>query len=169
MWYGPSKLNHNGLIERTFVFQDIFRIDENPPSIVCRSGFIPSQDFTGISQMLMGNKVLIAAEKLKGVLRYSSINRGRGSLYKISSSHIRGVSLADNFLNNRRGLARFLEVSESEISEKISLAEYTGGAMYLSEVHIDMESFNVSDIQWVNDVEIKSYPPLKRGNWNNFI
>lgn len=169
MWYGPSKLNHNGLIERTFSFQDIFRIDENPPAVVCSRGFLPSQDFTGISQMLLGDKVLIAAEKLKGVRRYSSINRGRGYLYKISSSHIKGVSLADNFLNNRRGLAKFLDVSESEISEKINLAEYTGGAMYLSEVHIDIESFNVSDIHWINNVEINSYPPLKKGSWNNYI
>lgn len=93
MWYGPSKLNHNGLIERTFSFQDIFRIDGNPPAVVCSRGFLPSQDFTG----------------------------------------------------------------------------YTGGAMYLSDVHIDIESFNVSDIHWINNVEINSYPPLKKGSWNNYI
>ncbi|MNJ15119.1 hypothetical protein D3C77_93600 [compost metagenome] len=162
-------INEYGLFEKSYVDTPLFRVDSTPPEIVLSHGFYPSHDFSAVKKMLpRQHGVLIAGEKLKGVLRYRRL-MPNAYVYEIKGPFVKGVSLKHNFLDNKQGLSAFLGVEVGELATTLDFADCTNGAVYLSEVHLYSETIRPCDIRLVEAGEILRITPLNTGRWRDFL
>lgn len=166
-----SNLESNGLYSFTGGEGYVYRADSTPPEIVTQRGFFPTEDYGALEKMIPGEELgITVAGDLKGVLRYNQWAHSP-FIYKIKLENVRGVSLQDNLMTNRRNLKIFLGGDPEETYETIdSLAEETNGAIYLDEIHLYYRSVKPEDISLVEPQELKNLAedPFEAGPWLNY-
>lgn len=165
-----SYLQDNNLYSFSHAEGFAYRVDNTPPEIVLKQGFVPSDDYTAIEKMIEGSDMgLIVSGDITGALRYNTLIKSP-YIYKIALENIRGVSLKDNLLRNQNGLKLFLEEDSDKDYKTIdSLARDTNGAIYLDEIHLYYPDIKITAISLAPDEEIQQAEPLAEGPWKNYF